>query len=110
MSLVELPDFSFGLTLYEAVNLMILPGLEAFVHYFIRDIILRPFVLPESVTIPLMVRPQPPLPPCAQLLYEQHQTQNKHTMSVQETLPNTRAPCSKEDIQYQVNHSTKSRT
>ena len=55
VSMVQLPDFSFGVTLYEALNLMILPGLEAFVHYFIRDIMLRPFVLPESVTIPLEV-------------------------------------------------------
>ncbi len=56
MSLVSIPDFSFAVTLYEYVNLMILPGLEAFIHYFIRDIILRPMVLPESLTVPLVVR------------------------------------------------------
>ena len=53
---MEVPDFSFAVTLYEYVNLMILPGLEAFIHYFIRDIILRPMVLPESITVPLVVR------------------------------------------------------
>ena len=53
---MEIPDFSFAVTLYEYVNLMILPGLEAFIHYFIRDIILRPLVLPESITIPIVVR------------------------------------------------------
>ena len=56
VSLVEIPDFSFAVTLYEYVNLMILPGLESFIHYFIRDIILRPLVLPESVNIALVVR------------------------------------------------------
>ncbi len=56
MSLVELPRFSFGVTLYEYLNLMALPGLESFVHYFIRDILLRPYVLPESITVPLAVR------------------------------------------------------
>ena len=56
VSLSRLPDFSFGVTLYEHVNLMILPGLEAFIHYFIRDIVLRPLVLPESITVPIVVR------------------------------------------------------
>ena len=59
VSLVSVPDFSFAVTLYEYVNLMILPGLEAFIHYFIRDIILRPMVLPESLNIPLVVRAYP---------------------------------------------------
>ena len=53
---MSVPDFSFAVTLYEYVNVMILPGLEAFIHYFIRDIILRPMVLPESLNIPLVVR------------------------------------------------------
>lgn len=52
-----MPRFSFGITLYEYLNLMVLPGLEAFVHYFIRDILLRPYILPESITIPLVVGP-----------------------------------------------------
>ena len=56
VSLVEMPRFSFGITLYEYLNLMVLPGLEAFVHYFIADILLRPYVLPESISIPLTVR------------------------------------------------------
>ncbi len=51
-----MPRFSFGITLYEYLNLMVLPGLEAFVHYFIRDILLRPYILPESITVPLTVR------------------------------------------------------
>jgi hypothetical protein len=55
VSLVEMPRFSFGITLYEYLNLMVLPGLEAFVHYFISDILLRPYVLPESISIPLTV-------------------------------------------------------
>lgn len=54
VSLVEMPRFSFGITLYEYLNLMVLPGLEAFVHFFIRDILLRPYILPESITIPLV--------------------------------------------------------
>lgn len=64
---MELPDFSFGITLYEAVNVMILPGLEAFLHFFIRDIILRPYVLPESIVIPLVVRPKPFIAACLAL-------------------------------------------
>ncbi len=50
-----MPSFSFGVTLYEAVNLMVLPGLEAFLHLFMRDVLLRPFVLPESVSVPIVV-------------------------------------------------------
>ena len=56
VSLVDMPRFSFGISLYEYLNLMVLPGLEAFVHYFIRDILLRPYILPEAITVPLVVR------------------------------------------------------
>lgn len=53
VSLVELPRFSFGIRLLEYLNLMVLPGLESFVHYFIRDVLLAPYTLPEALTIPI---------------------------------------------------------
>jgi Ca2+-dependent lipid-binding protein len=53
VSLVEMPEFSFAITLYGG-NLMMVPGLEAFLRYFIREVLLRPYVLPEAVTIPLV--------------------------------------------------------
>lgn len=53
VSLVELPRFSFGIRLLEYVNLMVLPGLESFIHHFIRDVLLGPYTLPEALTIPI---------------------------------------------------------
>ena len=52
---MDVPDFTFNLTLYGG-NLMIVPGLEAFLQSFIRNVLLKPYVLPEAVTIPLVVR------------------------------------------------------
>ena len=49
---MEEPAFSFGLTV-QGGDLSFLPGLEAFVSSFVRQAVLRPYVLPEGVRIPL---------------------------------------------------------
>lgn len=52
VSLVGLPNFSFDMHVYGG-DMSLLPGLEGFISSFIRDIVLKPFVLPERLTIPL---------------------------------------------------------
>lgn len=52
VSFVEQPHFNYALTVYGG-DISFLPGLEVFINSFIRDIGLKPFVLPEGLTVPL---------------------------------------------------------
>ncbi|KAK9824188.1 hypothetical protein WJX72_008409 [[Myrmecia] bisecta] len=52
-SLVEMPKFSFNINVYGG-DVTLLPGIETWMNAFIRDQVLRPFILPERVIIPLV--------------------------------------------------------
>ncbi|KAL0027376.1 hypothetical protein WJX79_006298 [Trebouxia sp. C0005] len=52
VSFVEQPHFNYALTVYGG-DISFLPGLEVFINSFIKDIGLKPFVLPEGLTVPL---------------------------------------------------------
>lgn len=52
VAFTELPKFSFDLSVYGG-DVSVLPGLETWLHGLIQDAILRPFVLPEKMVIPL---------------------------------------------------------
>lgn len=47
VSLVSQPDFSYNLSV-QGGDITFLPGLEAFINSFVRDLVLRPYVLPEG--------------------------------------------------------------
>lgn len=53
VAFVEMPSFSLNLTLYGG-DVSFLPGLEAYLSSFVKDSILRPYVLPESFVWPLV--------------------------------------------------------
>ena len=52
VSLVDDPQFSYSL-MVSGGDLSFLPGLEAFISSFVRTAVLRPYVLPEGLRIPL---------------------------------------------------------
>ncbi|KAL3139207.1 hypothetical protein ABBQ32_005978 [Trebouxia sp. C0010 RCD-2024] len=53
VAFVEMPNFNFDLTLYGG-DIGFLPGLEAWITTTIKDSVLRPYVLPDHYTIPLV--------------------------------------------------------
>ena len=52
MSLVEMPSFSFNINVYGG-DITFLPGVEKWINWFIETRVLRPYVLPERVTVPV---------------------------------------------------------
>ncbi|BDA48413.1 Synaptotagmin-2 [Coccomyxa sp. Obi] len=52
VSLVEMPDFSFDLEVLGG-DITLLPGLEAWLNSFVRQSVLRPYVLPDQYTVQL---------------------------------------------------------
>ena len=52
VSLVSQPEFSYNLSV-QGGDITFLPGLEVFINSFVRDTVLRPYVLPEGFRIPL---------------------------------------------------------
>lgn len=52
-ALVEMPSFSFDITVYGG-DATFLPGLEAWINSLIKETVLRPYVLPERYTYPLV--------------------------------------------------------
>lgn len=48
-----MPKFNFNINVYGG-DVTLLPGIEAWINAFIRDQVLRPFILPERITIPLV--------------------------------------------------------
>ena len=55
LAFVEQPQFSFDVQLYGG-DMNMLPGLEEWLTTFVRYSLLKPFVLPEVLTLPV-VRP-----------------------------------------------------
>ncbi|DBA72057.1 TPA: hypothetical protein ACH3X2_010790 [Trebouxia sp. C0005] len=53
VAFVEMPNFNFDLTLYGG-DIGFLPGLEAWITSVIQDSVLRPYVLPDHYTIPVV--------------------------------------------------------
>lgn len=53
VAFVEMPNFNFDLTLYGG-DIGFLPGLEAWITTVIKDSVLRPYVLPDHYTIPVV--------------------------------------------------------
>ncbi|KAK9807354.1 hypothetical protein WJX73_005591 [Symbiochloris irregularis] len=53
VAFVEVPKFSLNLTLYGG-DISFLPGLEAWLTAFVKDNVLRPFVLPQAFVYPLV--------------------------------------------------------
>ena len=52
MSLVEMPSFSFNINVYGG-DITFLPGVEKWINWFIETRVLRPYVLPERLTVPV---------------------------------------------------------
>ena len=52
ISLVEMPSFSFNINVYGG-DITFLPGVEKWINWFIETRVLRPFVLPERLTVPV---------------------------------------------------------
>ena len=52
VSLVEQPEFSYNLSV-QGGDITFLPGLEVFINSFVRDAVLKPYVLPEGFRVPL---------------------------------------------------------
>ena len=50
--MVSQPEFSYSLSV-QGGDITFLPGLEVFINSFVRDIVLRPYVLPEGFKLPL---------------------------------------------------------
>lgn len=46
------PEFSYSLSV-QGGDITFLPGLEVFINSFVRDAVLRPYVLPEGFRVPL---------------------------------------------------------
>ncbi|KAK9815210.1 hypothetical protein WJX72_000038 [[Myrmecia] bisecta] len=53
ISLVEMPKMSFEVTLYGG-NVTLLPGLEMWLNTFLKDTLVKPYVLPESYMLPFI--------------------------------------------------------
>jgi len=52
ISLVEMPSFSFNINVYGG-DITFLPGVEKWINWFIETRVLRPYVLPERLTVPV---------------------------------------------------------
>lgn len=52
ISLVEMPSFSFDINVYGG-DITFLPGVEQWINWFIETRVLRPYVLPERLTVPV---------------------------------------------------------
>lgn len=52
ISLVEMPSFSFNIHVYGG-DITFLPGVEKWINWFIETRVLRPYVLPERLTVPV---------------------------------------------------------
>ena len=52
ISLVEMPSFSFNMNVYGG-DITFLPGVEKWINWFIETRVLRPYVLPERLTLPV---------------------------------------------------------
>ncbi|KAK9792991.1 hypothetical protein WJX73_001056 [Symbiochloris irregularis] len=70
LAFVEQPQFSFDVALYGG-DMNMMPGLEEWLTTFVRQIILKPFVLPEVLTLPVMDGRNPRISPEAPLMQPQ---------------------------------------
>lgn len=74
MSLVEMPSFSFNINVYGG-DITFLPGVEKWINWFIETRVLRPYVLPERLTVPVKFLYDPTLQVChhhhASLLHDE---------------------------------------
>ena len=52
ISLVEMPSFSFNINVYGG-DITFMPGVEKWINWFIESRVLRPYVLPERLTVPV---------------------------------------------------------
>ncbi len=52
ISLVEMPSFSFNINVYGG-DITFLPGVEKWINWFIETRVLRPYVLPERLKVPV---------------------------------------------------------
>ncbi|KAK9812293.1 hypothetical protein WJX73_010507 [Symbiochloris irregularis] len=52
ISLVAQPEFTYNLSV-QGGDITFLPGLEAFINSFLRDTVLRPYILPEGFNVSL---------------------------------------------------------
>ena len=52
ISLVEMPSFSFNINVYGG-DITFLPGVEKWINWFIETRVLRPYVLPERLMVPV---------------------------------------------------------
>lgn len=64
ISLVEMPSFSFNINCYGG-DITFLPGVEKWINWFIETRVLRPYVLPERLTVPVKFLYDPTLQVCA---------------------------------------------
>ena len=66
ISLVEMPSFSFNINCYGG-DITFLPGVEKWINWFIESRVLRPYVLPERLTVPVKFLYDPTLQVCTAL-------------------------------------------
>jgi hypothetical protein len=53
ISLVEQPHLSYSLNV-QGGDITFLPGLELFINNLLRDIVMRPYIVPDGYTLPLV--------------------------------------------------------
>ena len=63
ISLVAQPEFTYNLSV-QGGDITFLPGLEVFINSFIRESLLRPYVLPEGLNVSLDGTDKMQVPSC----------------------------------------------
>ena len=58
-----MPSFSFNINVYGG-DITFLPGVEKWINWFIETRVLRPYVLPERLTVPVKFLYDPTLQVC----------------------------------------------